>query len=228
MKIGILQTGLCPSELVKEHGEYDAMFKKFLDGNDFEYESYRVVENQFPSSINDADGWLITGSRYGAYEDHVWIPPLEAFLREAYGQKIPIVGFCFGHQILAQALGGKVEKFSGGWSVGKQHYQLDGVKGGVDLMAWHQDQVVELPAGSKAVGSSPFCKYAAIAYGNKALTVQPHPEFGQAFVRSLFDERKDVLPSEVMARQGDDHSGPLSTAIVADMMARVLKQENPL
>ncbi len=225
MKIGILQTGLCPDDLVQEHGEYDIMFEQFLDGYGFEFESYRVLEGNLPSSVKDANGWLITGSKFGAYEDHDWIPPLEVFLRDAYAQEVPIVGICFGHQVLAQALGGKVEKFSGGWSVGKQRYIIDGLKEGIDLMAWHQDQVVELPAGSKAVGSSPFCKYAVIAYGNKALTVQPHPEFGKEFVGSLFKARKDVLPAEVMARKDDDLSGPLATAHIADMMARVLKQE---
>jgi len=83
---------------------------------------------------------LITGSKHGAYETHKWIPPLEEFLRQAYGKQIPIVGVCFGHQILAQALGGTVEKFSGGWVVGKQTYAINGQQGNCDLMAWHQEK----------------------------------------------------------------------------------------
>jgi len=73
--------------------------------------------------------------------------------------------------------------------------------------------------------SSPFCQYAGLAYGDKALSVQPHPEFGLDFVTDLFDARKDMLNDEVRARKDDDHSGPLATQYVADMMARVLKQE---
>ena len=110
MKIGILMAGLLPDEMVAKHGQYDKLYQRFLDGNDFEYDDYRVMENQFPSSVNDADGWLITGSKHGAYEDHDWIPPLEKFLRDAHAKNVPIVGICFGHQILAQALGGTVEK----------------------------------------------------------------------------------------------------------------------
>jgi len=225
MKIGILQAGLCPPDLVEEHGEYDEVFARFLDGFGFEFEGYRVVEGIFPASVNAADGWLVTGSKYGTYEDHAWIAPLEDFLRDAYDQSVPIVGICFGHQILAQALGGKVEKFTGGWSVGKQQYQFDDIEGDVDLMAWHQDQVTELPRDARVIGSSSFCRYAALAYGNKALSVQPHPEFGKGFIAALFDERKDVLPAQIMAHKDDDLSGTLSSPQIAEMMAKVLKQE---
>jgi len=224
VKIGILQTGLCPDELVDEHGEYDKIFAKFLDGFGFEFEGFRVVEGNFPSSVHAADGWLVTGSKYGAYEDHAWITSLEDFLRTAYDKAVPIVGVCFGHQILAQALGGKVEKFAGGWSVGKQHYHLDGFNGGVDLMAWHQDQVTELPPGAKAIGSSPFCQNAVLAYGKKALSMQPHPEYGEAFISGLFEVRKNALPREVLARRHEGLSGELSSPLIATMMADFFKQ----
>ena len=225
MKIGILQAGLCPEELVEEYGEYDAVFARFLNGFGFEFEGFRVVENIFPPSVNSADGWLITGSKYSAYEDHDWIAPLENFIRNAYSQSIPIIGVCFGHQILAQALGGKVEKFTGGWAVGKQRYQLDGVEDGINLMAWHQDQVVSPPQDAEVIGSSPFCKYAALAYDNKALSLQAHPEFDAKFIAGLFNSRKYILPDEVMARRNDDLSGKLSSPVIAAMMAKFLKQE---
>lgn len=200
MKIGILQAGRTPDNLQAENGDYDQFFRRFLDGNGFEFETFPVLDGKFPDSVDAADGWLVTGSRFGAYEDHDWIPPLEDFLRESYARGIPIVGICFGHQILAQALGGKVEKFSGGWSAGMESYAHEGFPEGIKLIAWHQDQVTELPADARVVGSSEFCPYAALAYGDRAYTIQPHPEFNAGFAYGLIEARRSILPEGVADR----------------------------
>ena len=99
-------------------GDYDALFRDLLAGHGFDFVTFAVLDGEFPASVEDADAWLITGSRHGVYEDHDWIPPLEALIRKIDARRLPLVGVCFGHQIIAQALGGKVEKFKGGWSVG--------------------------------------------------------------------------------------------------------------
>ena len=195
MKIGILQTGRSPVEMRARHGDYDDLFKRLLVGRGFDFVTYPVLDGVLPSRTTEADGWLITGSKFGAYEDHAWIPALEDFLRDAFAQSVPIVGVCFGHQILAQALGGKVEKFAGGWSVGPAEFHS---RDGIDrVMAWHQDQVVELPDGAEVLSSSEFCRYAMLGYGTKALTIQPHPEFTAEFVADLIACRRDVLPSHI-------------------------------
>ena len=126
MLIGILETGKAPDALVAEAGNYPDMFQGLLAGEGFKFRTYCVVDMQFPESVEACDGWILTGSRHGAYEDHPFIPPLEAFIREAYDKAIPMVGICFGHQIIAQALGGRVEKFKGGWNVGAQDYDFEG------------------------------------------------------------------------------------------------------
>lgn len=144
MKIGILQTGRSPDSLSETHGDYDDFFKRFLDGRGFEFETYLALDGELPNAPTEADGWLITGSKFGVYEGYEWISPLEDFLRACFAADVPMVGVCFGHQILAQALGGKVEKFAGGWSVGPQKYDSD-ILGDQLLIAWHQDQVVERP-----------------------------------------------------------------------------------
>ncbi len=223
MKIGILKAGRAPDNLQPTHGDYDEFFKRFLDGYGFEFETFPVLEGIFPASVDQADGWLITGSRFGAYEDHDWIPRLERFLRESYAREIPLVGICFGHQIIAQALGGKVEKFSGGWSVGVEKYNHDGFAEGLSLIAWHQDQVTELPADASVVGSSDFCKYAALLYGNRAYSIQPHPEFDTEFAQDLIMARRDTLPEGIADKAVKSLGGDTSSREVGDRIADFFK-----
>ena len=147
MRIGILKCGQSPEVLRGDLGDYDTMFERLLAGRGFEFDSYHVEAMEFPDTPQSADGWLLTGSRHGAYEDHAFIPPLEDFIRAAYAQAVPMVGICFGHQIIAQALGGKVVKHPAGWAVGPQDYDFGGER--ITLNAWHQDQVVTLPEGAE-------------------------------------------------------------------------------
>lgn len=223
MKIGILQTGRSPEEMRETHGDYDDLFKRMLAGRGFSFDTYPVLDGLLPEDPSDADGWLITGSRFGAYEDHDWIPPLEAFLRRAYAADVPIVGVCFGHQILAQALGGKVEKYRGGWSTGAVDYDMVEGGGPETIMAWHQDQITELPPDARVLGRTEFCPYAILAYGDRALTVQPHPEFSREFVADLIEARRDVLPPDVAEAARTRLDRPLTSPRFADRFEAFFK-----
>ncbi|MEG6508942.1 type 1 glutamine amidotransferase [Methyloligella sp. 2.7D] len=224
MKIGILQTGRPPEELRDEHGDYDTLFHALLDGNDFTFESYAALDGVFPARPQEADAWLITGSKHGVYEDHSWIPPLENFIRQSYAAAVPLVGICFGHQIVAQALGGKVVKFDGGWSVGATAYRTqDGED--IRLIAWHQDQVIEPPADAVVEASSDFCRYAVLRYGDKALTMQPHPEFTPEFSRVLLEARGKTLPREIAERADASFDSPLDRAAAAETIANFLARK---
>ena len=224
LKIGILQTGRAPVALREAHGDYDSMFVQLLSGRNFQFETYPVLDGVLPTQVNAADGWLVTGSRFGVYEEHSWIKLLEAFLTEAYSQSVPIVGVCFGHQILAQALGGKVEKFDAGWSVGMVDYAVKSMSEPVCLAAWHQDQVVEPPASAEVIASTDFCQYAMLAYGDRALSIQPHPEFSSAFLADLLEARRDILPEPVVARALKGVTGKLSSSVIADQFEAFFKK----
>lgn len=206
MRIGILQCGQSPAQLKDELGDYPDMFVRLLAGRGFDFRTWHVEAMEFPEAVDAADGWLLTGSRHGAYEDHAFIAPLEDFIRRAYRAGVPLVGICFGHQIIAQALGGTVAKHPDGWAVGAQDYDFGGQP--VRLNAWHQDQVVVLPPDAEVVGRNGFCENAALVYGDRAFSVQAHPEFDDAFIRGLIEHRgKGLVPQELqdraLARMGE-------------------------
>ncbi|MFC6671092.1 glutamine amidotransferase-related protein [Marinobacterium aestuariivivens] len=199
MKIGILETGTSPQELAADYGSYADLFVRQLGAIDpqLQFECYRVVDDRFPTSAADCDGWLITGSRHGVYEGLPWMRRLKDFILELWQAGRPLVGICFGHQIVAEALGGRVEKSHRGWGVGLHRYQLvgdcnglGGRGGSLTLNALHQDQILDKPAGARVFASSDFCPYAGLQYDDRILTFQAHPEFSVDYTAALLEVRK--------------------------------------
>lgn len=226
MLIGILQTGLAPDSLVETSGDYPDMFARLLAGHGFEFRTFRVVDGVFPTSVHDCDGWLITGSRHGVYEDHAFIPPLEAFIRAAYAAHVPMVGVCFGHQIIAQAMGGKVERYAEGWAVGATDYDFGGKT--MTLNAWHRDQVTVKPDSASVLATNDFCTNAALLYNDRMLTVQAHPEFRPEFIDGLMQTRgKGLVPDAVMAAAAKRLSDPLQDQTMAAQIAAFFKAKRP-
>jgi GMP synthase (glutamine-hydrolysing) len=219
MHIGILQCGHLPDEMQPRWGDYPDLYDALLAPHGLTTSAWAVVDGAFPESPRAAEGWLVTGSRHGAYEDHPWIPPLEAFIRDCVASNVPIVGVCFGHQSIAQALGGVVEKFPGGWAVGPQDYVFD--SGLRVVNAWHQDQVITPPEGAQTVATNPHCAHAALLYPGKALTVQAHPEFSDAFTAELMAARgPGVVPDALMDAARARFGRPLDSDAVAADFAR--------
>ncbi|QFG37433.1 GMP synthase-like glutamine amidotransferase [Paracoccus pantotrophus] len=222
MRIGILKCGQSPEELRGDLGDYDTMFERLLAGRGFEFTSYHVENMEFPQGVHDAQGWLLTGSRHGVYEDHAFIPPLQDFIRRAYAEHVPLVGICFGHQIIAQALGGTVAKHPGGWAVGAHDYDFGGEK--VTLNVWHQDQVVAVPEDAEVVARNEFCENAALVYEDRAFTVQAHPEFDDAFIQGLIEHRgRGAVPKPLLDQASARMGTPRQSPGIADRIEAFFK-----
>jgi GMP synthase-like glutamine amidotransferase len=228
MKVAILETGRPPGRLADEFGDYPAMFAELL-GPGFEIESFDVQAGQLPSDPAAHGGYLITGSPAGVYEPLPWIEPLEAFIRGANHAKI--VGICFGHQVMAEALGGHVEKSDKGWGAGLHHYELvrrepwmDGAAPGmIAVPASHQDQVVVQPPNTELIASSPFTEFAALAWTDRpSISFQFHPEFSPAFAKALIQQRFDIVPDPEAAIASLD--APNDNARVASWIQRFFEQ----
>ena len=210
MLIGILQAGRVNPALVPRHGEYPPMFEDWLGQADpgLRFRTYGVLDGALPASPNECDAWLVTGSKYGVYDDQPWIEPLKAFLRAARTAGRPIIGVCFGHQILAEALGGRAAKSVKGWGAGVHDYRvvqrpvwMAGAPASFAIHAMHQDQVTAIPDDATVLATSPFCEFAMLAYGDPeapdAISIQPHPEFGEDYARELVELRTGaVIPAE--------------------------------
>lgn len=194
MRIGLLETGEPPEQLQPSFGRYGGMFQALL-GPDHAYTAYDVQAGQLPASPGEQDAWLITGSSAGVYDDLPWIAPLSGFLRAAKGE-VPLVGVCFGHQIMAEAFGGQVVKSERGWGVGLHRYAIERPQTWTDapsvaIPASHQDQVVALPPGATVVGGSAFTPFGMLSYGDSsAISMQFHPEFDPAYAAALIEARR--------------------------------------
>lgn len=199
IKVGILQTGRLGGKLGEEYGEYPQMFMDLFSPALFEYRTYAVIDGQLPKHVLECDSWVITGSKHGIYEDFDWIEPLKNFIRKLIASEQPTVGICFGHQAIAEAMGGKVGKYVGGWGVGLRHYTDTNIGKDVNLLSFHQDQVISPPTGAEVFLTSDFCKYGGLRYSPTCFSLQPHPEHTVPFISDLIKERRSVQLTEKVA-----------------------------
>ncbi len=202
--IGILETGLPPTDLAARFGRYDAMMRRML-GDGYDYRTYAVHGGELPARPEDHEAYVITGSSAGVYDDLPWIAPLKAFIRSVEG-RARMVGLCFGHQVMAEALGGRVEKSHKGWGLGLHRYAIAEVEPWMDpvpsiaVAASHQDQVVAPPPGATVLAASDFTPFAGLRYaGGTAVSFQFHPEFERGMAEALVELRRERLPDPAAA-----------------------------
>ena len=224
MKLAIIETGRPPGQLSEQFGDYPSMFRAML-GNGFGFESFDVQAGELPDA-GAHHAFLLTGSPAGVYDPLPWIPGLMDFIRAAKDSKM--VGICFGHQAMAEALGGRVEKSDKGWGAGLHRYNvvrpepwMDGAST-IAAPASHQDQVVVQPPNTEIVAQSCFTPLAALAWIDRpAISFQFHPEFSPAFAKALIEKRYDVVPDPGAAIASLD--APNDNARVAGWIKRFLE-----
>ena len=199
MKVGILETGTPIDTLIVRFGRYPHMLQKLI-GERFEATIYDVPGGELPAAAADHDAYLITGSPAGVYDPLPWISELIGFLKSAKGEA-KLVGICFGHQVMAEAFGGRVVKSEKGWGVGLHTYPvlhrepwMDGEETIISVPASHQDQVVEQPPETIVLAGSVFTPFAALAYRDQpAISFQFHPEFEPEYAKAMIETRRDRL-----------------------------------
>jgi GMP synthase-like glutamine amidotransferase len=228
--ITIIETGLLDEESRARYGSFPEMFERLISAEDksITFDVISVVNGKALPDPGTLQAILITGSSAGVYDKLDWIAPLEDFVRAAYVSRIPMVGVCFGHQLMAQALGGIVRKSEKGWGIGRHVYDVAPGNGIIDgeriaVAASHQDQVVEPPSGARTILSSPFTEHAGLLYGNGvAFSVQPHPEFDTGFAYVCCELREGHAPDASIAAAKASLSEPVDNARLGFAMARFL------
>lgn len=234
MRIAILETGQPPAEIMARFGDYPAMFRRLLGEEAHDYTTYPVARGALPVRPEVHDAYVVTGSAAGVYEPHGWIEPLKGFLRAAR-PSCALVGVCFGHQIMAEAFGGKVTRSPRGWGVGLHSYRLVSRASWMDPVAEtdsfrapasHQDQVCELPPQAEVLAASEFTPFGMLSYrGSRAISIQLHPEFDPAYACALIENRRGVRYTDPQAdaaiasyADGDDRA--LLGAWIGNFLAR--------
>lgn len=203
VKLGLLQAGRPPAELEARFGGYAGMFEQMLGREGFDYTVFDVAAGALPARPESFDAYLVTGAAAGVYDPLPWIAVLKDFLVQAKGHAA-MVGVCFGHQVMAEAFGGKVIKSPKGWGVGLHSYDVRQHRDWMDaapalaVPASHQDQVVELPPAARVVAGSDFCPFGLLAYDDQpAVSIQLHPEFDPPFAQALIETRRGArIPVE--------------------------------
>jgi GMP synthase-like glutamine amidotransferase len=207
MKLTLIQPTDVPEPLREKFGPYNAMFHRMFGREGFEFETVRLTAGEPLPDPAGLDAVLITGSSAGVYDNHLnWMEPLRQFIRGAYANRTPMLGICFGHQIIADALGGDVRKSEKGWGLGRHVYavksrpaHIGGQLPEFAIACSHQDQVIAPPAEAETFLASEFTPNAGLVYRNgRTMSLQPHPEFEDDYTIALAEMRRGKAPDALI------------------------------
>ncbi len=202
----ILKTGELPRRVTESLGPYERAFLNILGDERFEVIDARKEELPEP----DYAGVIVTGSAASVYDGEAWIARSEDFLKRAADRALPLYGVCFGHQLVAQTFGGRVEKCRHGWELGTVALALTaegrsdplfaGVPEAFLAQASHGDVVAELPSGAVPLAQNDHWAYQAFKLGDRIWGTQFHPEFTPEIISHLIYTLAPALPPESFPR----------------------------
>ena len=233
MKLGLLDA--VPSQYTGIIGKTDPeCFRELFAavGASAEMPDYLVSDGIFPAGLDECDAYLITGSPRSVYEDLPWIADLRAFVQECHSAGKPLVGICFGHQLIAQALGGSVRHADQGWLLGPGEFRVDRqmswmkpYQSNCMLYFFNHDQVVKLPPGAERVATSTRCPNVMYTLGDSILCIQPHPEHARSSIAAFLDAIRDELTDEELAAaQASLNDGEPDAALVGQWIWQFLSE----
>lgn len=217
MRVGLLECDHVDERYTSIGGDYFDMFEGLLPSVDLV--RYDVIGGALPTSPDECDGWVATGSRHSVYEELDWIVRLRGFVSDVHVAGTPFVGICFGHQLLAHSVGGRTEK-ADGWGVGA-HDLVTGAR--ARLLYMHQDQVVALPQDGETVASADHCPNAVMKVGDSMLGIQAHPEFPAEYVEALLHAREERIGHDVVEAALASLDAPRDEDVAAGWMLQTLK-----
>lgn len=232
MRLAILDADILREALRPKYHSYGHMFVALFERQrrDWTMDVFTVIEGDYPPDIEQYDAVLITGSQYDAFSDTPWVRELRGYVQTLFRAGKPMVGVCFGHQLLAHALGGEAGRAGAGWGLGVMRYPVLAKPSFVDdtapvaLIISHRDQVNRLPPEAERLLSNDFCPNAAFYIPNRVLAIQGHPEFSVAYARALLQYRKEQLSPEQLAKVEHSFSVPHEGERVGRWMARFLEE----
>jgi GMP synthase (glutamine-hydrolysing) len=211
-------------------GDYPELYSELLAPLGIQLTTYRCDEGQLPTSVKEQDGWMCSPSRLSVYDDVPWLRDVEQLLRDMISTETPYVGICFGHQLMAQALGATVKKADYGWGIGAKHYEVVESQSWMDstdnivLAASHQDQVQQLPADARLLARADYCPIGGMLIGERAWTLQVHPEFSPALADSLLATRLQLFGADKAETARATLSEPLHQHRIAGWISRFFEQ----
>jgi GMP synthase (glutamine-hydrolysing) len=165
-------------------------------------------------------GIVVTGSSSSVADREGWVLAGEEYLRRAVAKRVPVFGICFGHQMLGQALGGRVAKNPRGREIGTVDLDIvekdpifEAARAPFRVNATHVDTIVELPPGATVLARTRLDQYAAVRFSESTWGVQFHPEMDAAIARAYLETRRNLVaaegiePDALLARVDDAQAG---------------------